>query len=77
MSGNTLIKFLTRDQEARAVCELGDRFRVHRFKGRIYSVPSEGMEWLRQAGIPYLEATDEEVEAAVGSVRNPVAAAVQ
>lgn len=40
MSGNILIKFLAREQEARAVAELGDRFRIHRFKGRIYSVPS-------------------------------------
>ena len=77
MSGNTLIRFFTREQEARAVCELSEQFRIHRFRGRIYSVPAAGLNWLEQAGIPYQEATDEEVEAAIGSVRNPAAAAVQ
>lgn len=62
MSGNTLIKFGTREEEAKAVAGLGDRFRVHHFKGRIYSVPSDGLIWLDETGIPYVQATDAEVE---------------
>jgi len=68
------ISFLTEDDRSRGFYELATRARIGSFPGQIYQVPMEALQLLEDLHISYRRATDEEVKAAHGQVRNPTPA---
>jgi hypothetical protein len=67
------IKFQTRSDEVRGVEELAMNTRITAYRGGVYAVRQTDLQRLEAGAVAYRLATDEEVEAALGSVRHPVA----
>jgi hypothetical protein len=65
------IKFATEEDRVRGFYELATRSRVASLPGRIYQVSIDSLRLLENQQIAYRRATDEEVKAAHGQVRNP------
>lgn len=65
------IKFATEEDRVRGFYELATRARVGSFPDLIYQVPLDSLRILEEQQISYRRATDAEVEAAHGQVRNP------
>ena len=68
------IKFLNREDAARAIHEITRHGRVSGYQGGVWGVRREQLTTLDEMSVKYQLATEEEVEAAVGSVHHPVAA---
>ena len=69
-----VIKFNTETDRVRGFHELATHFRVSSLGARLYCVPLESLEHLDAQHISCRRATDDEVLAANGSVRNLVTA---
>lgn len=68
------IKFNAEADRVRGFHELATHFRVTSLPGHIYAVPLASLDHLDALHISYRRASDEELIAANGQIRNPVAA---
>lgn len=64
------IRFLTNEDRVRGFYELATRSRVSSLPSQVYQVPIEALRLLDDQHVAYRRATDTEVKAAHGQVRN-------
>jgi hypothetical protein len=64
------IRFLTEEDRVRGSYELIRHSRVGSFPGQVYKIPMAALKLLEDLHIDFREATDAEVRAANGQVRN-------
>ena len=68
--GYTYIVFRNREDRGRALVALARRGRVYSFRGGVYELTPEQLRLVEEMGFSYREATNEEAEAARGSVHD-------
>jgi hypothetical protein len=71
------IKFANRPDEAQGVDELSKIGRIYGYRGGVWAVSPEHVARLKELELPFRAATEDEVDAALGSVRHPAAAVLQ
>ena len=65
------IRFVTDDDRKRGFATLAKQGRVSSLPAQIFEVPTEGLQLLESAHVRYRRATEAEVKAASGQIRNP------
>jgi len=71
------IKFDNRPDEAAGVDELSKVTRVYGYRGGVWGVNPAHLARLNELALAYRTATEDEVDAALGSVRHPPAGVLQ
>jgi hypothetical protein len=65
------IRFVTDEDRARGFATLAKRGRVTSLPGQVFEVPADGLQLLEYEHVKYRRATDAEVKAVSGQMRNP------
>jgi hypothetical protein len=71
MMRSVYIRFTSKEDRTRGFYALAKNARISSLPGEIYQVPRESLDLLDAERVSYRRATDAEVEAAHGQIRNP------